>query len=66
MNKRIVIYRPSVFGKMYLCADGTTSNDRAQAAEYLESQFLSVVAKNWIVNTPESACAEFINLGIVP
>lgn len=58
--KRILIYRPSPFGRAYLCADGTTSTNREEAAEHWGIQFRAVVAENWIVNTPEKARAEIV------
>jgi hypothetical protein len=58
--KRILIYHPSPFGRMYLCADGTTSSNRDSAAEFWDIQFATVVQENWIINTPEKALAEFI------
>lgn len=60
--KRVLIYRPSPFGKMYLCVDGTTSSDREQAAEFWDIQFDAVIAENWIVNTPERAQMEEVKL----
>ena len=59
-RKSIVIYRPSPFGRMYLCADGTTSSRREDAAVHWGTQFRAVVAENWIVNTPERARAEIV------
>jgi hypothetical protein len=57
---RILIFRPSPFGRMYLCADGTTSSDKSEAAEFWRMQFDQVVRENWIVNTPERAEMEEI------
>ena len=59
--KRILIYRNSPFGRMYLCRDGSTSTNRNEAGEHWEMQFESVVAENWIVNTPTPAQKEFIS-----
>lgn len=59
--KSILIYRPSPFGRMYLCADGTTSSNRADAAEHWGFQFKHIVRENWIVNTPERARAEIVS-----
>jgi hypothetical protein len=58
--RRVYIYRPSPFGRMYLCADGSLSNNRAEAQEYWSLQFDAVVAENWIVNTPERAQMEAV------
>lgn len=49
---RILIYKlcPSFpGGRAYLCADGSTSSCREQAAEHWGLQFDAVVAENWIV-----------------
>lgn len=56
----ILIFRPSPFGRMYLCRDGSLSNNRADAAEHWATQFNAIVAENWIVNGPELACAEIV------
>ena len=60
MRNSIVIYRPSPFGRMYLCKDGTTSSCRDDASEHWETQFTSIVTENWIVNTPERAKIEVV------
>ena len=55
-----LIFRPSPFGRMYLCADGTTSNNRNDAACFWLSQVADVIRENWIVNTPEPAQVEIL------
>ena len=49
----IVIYREesrNPGGRAYLCADGTTSSDRNEAAHRWFSQFDAVVAENHVVH----------------
>lgn len=49
---RILIYTPRTSfpgGRAYLCADGSTSSNRADAQEHWGMQFDAVVAENWIV-----------------
>jgi hypothetical protein len=56
-----IIFSPSPFGRMYLCADGTTSSERTHAAVHWLSQAPVIIRENWIVNTPAPAQVEIIS-----
>lgn len=48
----ILIFRSTVSslsGRMYLCADGTTSSERSHAQEHWGSQFIGIATEAWIV-----------------
>jgi len=45
---------------MYLCADGTTSSERAHAAIHWLSQAQAIIRENWIVSTTAPAQVEII------
>jgi hypothetical protein len=45
-------------GRAYLCADGSLSSERREAAAHWNIQFAGIVAENWILTASGPTCME--------